>query len=124
MKVLAASPTPGVRTRLQGATEVLGHGLLEAQSEAEFFGVLPAHYPDIALIVLDGDLAGARTPEVLRRIRSDGRCGQLPILVLLPKGEEGGAIRAFQAGATDCLATSMMDQDLVTRMLECLSRAA
>ena len=124
MKILVASGSPSMRTRLQGATEVLGHGMLEAQSEAELFQVLPAHYPDIALIVLDGELAGARTPDVLRRIRGDERCNPLPILVLLPEKEEGGAIRAFQAGATDCLAAAMLDQDLVTRMLECLSRAA
>lgn len=124
MKILAAYDSRNIRAPLQGAIEVLGHRLLEAHSEAELFQILPAHYPDIALIVLDGELSGPRTSEVLRTIRSDERYGNLPILVLLPENEEGGAIRAFQAGATDCLAISMIAQDLVTRMLECLSRAA
>ncbi len=124
MKILAVSNSPTIRDPLLGASEVLGHRVLDAQSEAELAQILPAHYPDIALIVLDGELGEARTPEILRAIRSDERYGQLPILVLLPEHEEGGAIRAFQAGATDCLAISKIEQDLVTRMLECLSRAA
>jgi len=124
MKILAADSASTMRQTLRGAIEVLGHGTLEAQDCREVMDILPAHYPDIALIVLDWNLPGVGGHETLERIKKDGRFNHIPVIALIADEGAPDAIEAIQAGASECLMRSFTQQDLATRMLECLSRAA
>ena len=124
MKILVAEQSDSIRQALQKAVDVLGHGALTATNIEELFELLPAHYPETALAVLDWNLPGGEGGGALEQIQEDCRYQVIPILILLEEEESVDAIAAYQAGAADCLTRACTEQDLVTRMLECLSRAA
>jgi len=124
MEILAADGRAESRRALCEAIEVLGHWPLEATDAEEVWNALMSHHPDLALIVLDWDLPGAGGSQFLRRILADHRFARIPVMVLFGEGQTGHALEAFQAGATECVSREATGQDLLTRMLESLSRAA
>ncbi len=124
MKILLAANTEDARERLRGATQVLGHQVLEAEEASTALDLLAMHHPDVALVVLEWELPRGGGKSVLEAVRADERWRALPILMLLPEDASVRAIEAFQAGASECVSQGATEQDLTTRMLECLSRAA
>lgn len=124
MTILAASQAEPVLHALRGASQVLGHTILEAQSSTELMLLLPAYHPDVVLIVIDGDLPGAGGQRTLKQVKSSERYARIPVLILTMGSAESEALEAVRAGAADTLARDCTQQDLVTRMLECLSDAA
>ncbi len=124
MKVLVADSSTKSLDSLRGAIEVIGHQALEVTNINELFSILPAHFTDINLIILAWDLPDQKAEDTLNRIKADSRFEQLPILVLLPEDNKPESIRVMQSGATDCLSRALTQQDLVTRMFDCIGRAA
>lgn len=124
MQILAAERTETMRETLREVIEVLGHQSVEAGDAAEVWDALTSHYPDVALIVMGWDPSGSMNGDLLRRIVCHERFGKTPIMVLFDENETAHAIAAFQAGAIECVSRAATRQDLLTRMLECLGRAA
>jgi len=124
MQILAAERTETLRETLREAIEVLGHQPVEAVDATEVWDALTSHYPDVALIVMGWDPSGSINADLIRRIVGHERFGKTPIVVLFGENETAHAIEAFQAGATECVSRAATRQDLLTRMLECLGRAA
>ncbi len=124
MQILAAERTDTLRETLQEVIAVLGHQPVEATNAAEVWDALTSHYPDVALIVMGWDPAGSMGADLIRKIVGHPRFGKTPIMVLFDARETADAIAAFQAGATECVSRAANRQDLLTRMLECLGRAA
>jgi two-component system cell cycle response regulator len=124
MEILAAERTESIRETLREVIEVLGHQPVEARDTIEVWDALTSHYPDLALIVIGWDLPGSMGSDLVRRIVSHERYGKIPLMVLFGENEAAHAIEAFQAGATECVSRAATRQDLLTRMLECLGRAA
>jgi DNA-binding response OmpR family regulator len=124
MNVLIADSSPEMRIMLQGASEVIGYGTMIARNGKELFELLPAHHTDIALVVLEWSLPNQQAEETLRRIRSDKRFNKVPVLALIEKKDAVLPAQVYSGGATECLDRETTQEDLVTRMYECVSRAA
>jgi len=124
MEILAAEGSTTMRETLREVIEVLGHRSVEATNADEVWEALTAHFPDVALVVMNWDLPGAGGAGIIQRILSDRRFCKIPIMVLFGENETAAAIEAFQAGATECVSQVATRQDLITRMLDCLGRAA
>jgi DNA-binding NarL/FixJ family response regulator len=124
MRILTVTACETVQAALKGAIKVLGHDLLAAESRREMLALLPAYHPDIALIILDLDLPDAAGLDALEEVKSHVRFGAIPVLVLINHRADSDAIAAIRAGARDCLPRDCTQQDLVTRMFECLGHAA
>lgn len=124
MRILAVTASESAQHALQGAIKVLGYDLLAAESRRELFSLLPAYHPDIALVILDLELPDAAGLDVLHELKTHPRFGRLPVLVLTGKQDESEALTAIHAGARDSLPRECTQQDLVTRMFECLGHAA
>lgn len=124
MEILAADESATVRETLREAIEVLGHRPIVATNPTEVWEALTAHFPDMAMVVMSWDLPGGQGGATLRRILADGRFCKIPIMVLFGANQTADAIEAFHAGATECVSRAATRQDLITRMLDCLGRAA
>jgi CheY-like chemotaxis protein len=124
MQILAADSSDSMQQTLRTAIEVLGYGTLVARNSTELMQLLPAHHPEVALVVLEWGLPGTDTRELIEQITGDQRFGSIPIMVTLADDASVDAIAAFQAGAVECVNRPANEQDLITRMLECLSQAA
>lgn len=124
MKILVAEDGESARESLCEVCEVLGHQPIVAGNASEIWEVLTGHHPDIALIVMSWDLPGPGSGDLVRRILADRRFGRIPLMILFGENQTAHAIEAFQVGATECVSRAATRQDLITRMLDCLGRAA
>ncbi len=124
MKILAAETSDAMRQTLREVIEVLGHQAVEASNAKEVLTALTAHHPELALVVLQWELPGSDGLGLLRRVLADERFRSIPVMVILDPTCVAQAIDAFQAGAAECVSRAVNQQDLLTRMMECLGRAA
>jgi two-component system phosphate regulon response regulator PhoB len=74
------------------------------------------------LIVLAGALPGMDLLDACRRLRTDPEIGNVPILVILARGDENRELGAFRAGATDCVTVPFSAKVLVHRVKALLRR--
>ncbi len=124
MRILVADDSNVIRQIVRGSAKVLGHETLEAATGQEAVRLLRAHHTSIVLAVLDSKMPRGGGLEILREMRSDERLSKIPVLMLVTRGDSEEVAKAMAEGATDCLAKPFSQQDLATRMHECLLDAA
>lgn len=100
--------------------------LLEARLTAEYFSVFTATSGFQALemldnaafdiVLLDVMMPGLDGLEVCRRIRSDPRTAQLPVVMITALDQTSDRIRGLEAGADDFLTKPVSDVQLITRV--------
>lgn len=76
------------------------------------------------LIVLDWMLPGLSGIELCRRLRRRPELGDVPILMLTARGEEGDRVRGLATGADDYVVKPFSVMELVARVKALLRRAA
>jgi two-component system alkaline phosphatase synthesis response regulator PhoP len=81
----------------------------------------PDRGPD--LIILDLNLPGMNGFELCRRLRSEDRTRQTPILVLTARSEEGDKVRGLELGADDYMTKPFSVRELVARVRAALRRS-
>lgn len=81
-----------------------------------------AEPPDAVL--LDIMLPGDDGLTLLRRLRADEACADVPVMMLTAKGSEYDAVRGLDAGADDYLAKPFGMMELIARVNALLRRAA
>lgn len=107
--------------------------LLQYNLESEGFEVDLIHHGDeveLALeenqpniIILDWMLPGTSGLELCRRIRSNSKTSQLPIILLTARGEEGDRLRGLETGADDYVTKPFSVPELCARVKAVLRRA-
>lgn len=75
------------------------------------------------LVILDWMLPGISGIELCRRLRVRPETGQMPIIMLTARGEEGDRVRGFATGADDYIAKPFSVPELLGRIRALLRRA-
>jgi DNA-binding response OmpR family regulator len=109
----------------------IGHRTARATLEKAGFSVR-THSPAVALdekqrfqaslILVDGTRSEAQGADVCKRLRENASLNRIPIVVLTSANEEG-RVRAFEAGADDCMSEPFHSRELVARVQSVLRRA-
>jgi len=102
--------------------EHLGHRVLRAASAEEAETAIRAALPDV--LVLDWMLPGESGLSFARRLRSDERTRELPILMLTARAMEQDKISGLEAGADDYLTKPFSPRELAARIKAVLRRRA
>ncbi|MCC5824412.1 MAG: response regulator [Phycisphaerales bacterium] len=90
----------------------LKHRVVGARSVADAEAVLRAERVD--LIVIEPRADGDRAMDLLRRIRTDGRLGVIPVLVLTSMDDKAQLLRVIELGVTQC----MLKRDFSIRVFQ------
>jgi CheY-like chemotaxis protein len=98
-----------------------GHRVIEAEDGAQGLRMVEERRPD--LILLDLFMPPPDGYEVLRELRANEATRLLPVLVLTAHGDEEGARRSFELGATDFLAKPFSPPQLDARVRACFAHA-
>lgn len=112
MVVLIVDSDPLVTECVGLLLRALKHRVVGARSVADAEAVLRAERVD--LIVIEPRADGDRAMDLLRRIRTDGRLGVIPVLVLTSMDDKAQLLRVIELGVTQC----MLKRDFSIRVFQ------
>jgi two-component system phosphate regulon response regulator PhoB len=120
--VLVVEDEPQIQELLAVNLEHAGHRVRRAASAEEAEAAIRAALPDV--VVLDWMLPGESGLSLARRLRSDLRTKDLPILILTARAMENDKISGLEAGADDYLSKPFSPRELNARIKAVLRRRA
>ena len=120
--VLVVEDEPQIQELLAVNLEHSGHKVLRAASAEEAEAAIRKALPDV--LVLDWMLPGESGVAFARRLRTNERTRDLPILMLTARAMEQDKISGLEAGADDYLTTPFSPKELAARIKAVLRRRA
>ncbi len=118
-KILAVDDSKMMLRIISSTIEMLGFEPINACNGREALEVLQKEQ-DIALVLLDWNMPELNGMDTLKAIKEDEQFAQLPVMMVTTEGEKKNVVRAIQAGAKHYLTKPFNQQDLATRIMECL----
>ncbi len=110
-KVLVVDDEAAIRRLLRNTLQVNDYRVFEAGSVGEALAMAASHLPDVILLDLglpDGD--GLRVIDTVRATSA------VPIIVLSSRTDDGGKVRALDAGADDYVTKPFSVDELLARI--------
>jgi len=120
--VLLVEDEPQIQELVAVNLEHSGHKVLRAASAEEAEIAIRAALPDV--VVLDWMLPGESGVAFARRLRSQERTRELPIVMLTARAMEQDKISGLEAGADDYLTKPFSPRELAARIKAVLRRRA
>jgi two-component system phosphate regulon response regulator PhoB len=118
--VLIVEDEPAILELVAVNLDHAGFGTLRASSAEEAHRLLAGALPD--LVLLDWMLPGQSGAALARRLRSDARTRELPIIFLTARADEPDKIAGLEAGADDYITKPFSTKELVARIRAVLRR--
>ena len=119
--VMVVDDDPILLATLCSMLKPWGMNITTLENPQQFWEVLQAVAPD--LLVLDLEMPGFSGIELCQVVRNDPHWSNIPILFLTAHTENEAINRAFAAGADDYITKPIVEQQLVTRMINRLDRS-
>ena len=116
MQALVVDDSQAVRNLLTQHLGQLGFHVEEAGNGPEALARI-TQMPRLMVVLLDWSMPGMDGLEVLRRVRSDARYTELPVVMVTTEGELPHVEDAFQAGASEYLMKPFDAQSLLEKLL-------
>ena len=120
--VLVVEDEPQIQELIAVNLEHFGHRVRRASSAEEAEAAIRAALPDV--VVLDWMLPGESGLAFARRLHSDTRTRELPILMLTARAMEQDKLSGLEAGADDYLTKPFSPKELAARIKAVLRRRA
>lgn len=118
--ILTVDDSHVMRKIISSSIEALGYRAMQAVHGREALEKLDASGDDVALVLLDWNMPELNGFETLQAMRASEQLADIPVMMVTTERERGNVIRAIQAGATHYLTKPFNQQDLMTRIMECL----
>ena len=116
MQALVVDDSQAVRDLLTDHLGQLGFQVQQAADGLEALARL-AQMPRLAIVLLDWAMPGMDGLEVLRRMRSDGRFTEVPVVMVTTEAELPNISDALDAGASEYLMKPFDAQSLLEKLL-------
>jgi two-component system phosphate regulon response regulator PhoB len=120
--ILVVEDEPAIQELIAANLQHAGHNVLRAYDAEEAMRLVRETLPDVVL--LDWMLPGMPGIQLARRLRSDERTRDLPIIMLTARSEEHDKIAGLEAGADDYLTKPFSPRELLARIKAVLRRRA
>lgn len=120
--ILVVEDEPAIQELISYNLAQAGHELLKADSAEQALRLVQAALPD--LILLDWMLPGISGVEFARRLRSDRRTRQIPIIMLTARSDEQDKLTGLDTGADDYVTKPFSPRELNARVKAVLRRRA
>ncbi len=124
MKILVVDDSAVMRRIVASSAALLGADCVEAGDGAQAIAQLEDNPIDIQLVCLDWNMPVMGGLEFLQTLRADPRWKELPVLMITTEGSRDSIIAALKAGATGYLTKPFNQQDLQSKMIDCLGLGA
>ena len=121
-QILVVEDEPAIQELVGYNLELAGHRVVRAETAEAARDALTRELPD--LIVLDWMLPGMSGMEFARRVRSDSRTRNIPIIMLTARAEENDKLAGLESGADDYITKPFSPRELNARVKAVLRRRA
>jgi len=119
-KILSVDDSATMRRIIGRAVAVLGFEFLEAENGVQALELLPRHASDLDLIILDVNMPEMDGFETLTRIKADERFRNIPVMMVTTEADRSRIVQAIQAGAVNYVTKPFNQEDLGTKIAQCL----
>ena len=120
--ILVVEDEPSIQELIAASLRLAGHRVLRADSAEEAIVRVSETLPDVVL--LDWMLPGMNGLQYARRLRSEERTRDLPIIMLTARSDELDKVAGLEAGADDYLTKPFSPRELQARIKAVLRRRA
>lgn len=121
-QILVVEDEPAIQELIAVNLVRAGHHVLRAADAETAQGLVRTALPD--LILLDWMLPGMSGIDLARRLRSEPRTREVPIIMLTARGEERDKIAGLETGADDYITKPFSPRELLARITAVLRRRA
>lgn len=120
--ILAVEDEPAILELIAVTLQRAGHDVLKAPDAETAQRMVREALPD--LILVDWMLPGMSGVDLSRRLRSEERTRQIPIIMLTARGDEQSKVNGLESGADDYVTKPFSPRELVARIKAVLRRRA
>src|SRR4051794_27788160 len=120
--ILVVEDEPAIQELIAINLEHAGHRVQRAHTAAEADAIVREVRPD--LILLDWMLPDIAGTVLARRLRSDARSKDIPIIMLTARAQEQDKLDGLDAGADDYITKPFSPKELMARIKAVLRRRA
>src|SRR5262245_28877007 len=120
--ILLVEDEPAIQTLIATNLQRAGHTVLASGDAESAQKMVRQALPD--LILLDWMLPGMSGVDFARRLRSDERTREIPIIMLTARTEERDKVLGLETGADDYITKPFSPRELVARIKAVLRRRA
>lgn len=120
--ILVVEDEPAIQELIAVNLSFAGHKVLRAADAEQAQTLINAELPD--LILLDWMLPGASGISLARKLRTDERTREIPVIMLTAKGAELDKVEGLEAGADDYITKPFSPKELLARIKAVLRRRA
>jgi len=120
--ILVVEDEPAIQELIAASLQHAGHRVLRADTAEDAVKLVNGTLPDVVL--LDWMLPGMSGIQYARRLRSEERTHDLPIIMLTARSEEHDKVAGLDAGADDYLTKPFSPRELLARIKAVLRRRA
>ncbi|MBP1627981.1 MAG: response regulator receiver protein [Holophagaceae bacterium] len=115
-KILSVDDSATMRRIIGRAVSVLGFDFLEAENGLQALEVMEKNLDGLDLVILDVNMPEMDGFETLRRIKTDPRFKNIPVMMVTTESDRARIIEAIQAGAANYLTKPFSQEDLATKI--------
>ena len=120
--ILVVEDEPAIQELIAVGLKRAGHEVRGAATAEEAYGALTETLPDV--ILLDWMLPDASGPAITRRLRSEARTKEVPIIMLTARAGDEDKVAGLEAGADDYVTKPFSPRELEARIQAVLRRRA
>ena len=120
--VLVVEDEPAIQELIAVNLGLAGHRVLRADDAEQAQGVIRSELPDLNL--LDWMLPGASGISLARKLRSEARTRDVPLIMLTAKSGEQDKVDGLEVGADDYITKPFSPRELMARIKAVLRRRA
>ncbi len=120
--ILVVEDEPAIQELICVTLERNGHDVRRAASAAEAASAVAEALPDVVL--LDWMLPDGSGPAFTRRMRSEARTREVPIIMLTARAGDDDKVKGLEAGADDYVTKPFSPRELEARIQAVLRRRA
>ncbi|HET7729247.1 MAG TPA: phosphate regulon transcriptional regulator PhoB [Usitatibacter sp.] len=121
-EILVVEDEPAIQELIASSCARHGHTVRRAESAGEAYRALAEALPD--LVLLDWMLPDGAGPAMARRLRSESRTREVPIIMLTARAGDDDKVAGLEAGADDYMTKPFSPRELEARIQAVLRRRA
>ncbi len=122
MKILSVDDSMVMLRIISDAAAVIGAETVTARNGTLALKVLEEQGSDISMILLDWNMPGMTGLEFLQKVKSDPRWKDIPVMMVTSEGNPDNVKKALIAGATNYLVKPFAQEDLESKIMQCLGQ--